>query len=157
MTDTGNSMMVLSNPTVCVLDSNTVIALWHFADPNLQPLHESIVNGRLSLLTSIQALDELAVVLSRPVFGLSVEAQANLLAEYRQRCRVIEQVEIQEGLPKCKDRDDQKFLNLAWQEKAGLLLTRDKALLKLAKRKQWGGQLNIQSPEIFVKNIRQSA
>lgn len=157
MTDTGNSPMALSNPAVCVLDSNTVIALWHFADPNLQPLHELIVNGRLSLLTSIQALDELAVVLSRPVFGLSVEAQANLLDEYRQRCRVIEQVEIQEGLPRCKDRDDQKFLNLAWQEKAGLLLTRDKALLKLAKRKQWGGQLNIQSPEIFVKNIRQSA
>ena len=154
MTNACDSISALSGPTVCVLDSNTVIALWHFADPNLKPLQELIMNRQLSLLTSIQALDELAIVLTRPAFGLSIEAQGNLLSEYRQWCRVVESVEIQEGLPKCKDRDDQKFLNLAWQEKAGLLLTRDKALLKLAKRKQWGGQLNIQSPEIFVQNIR---
>jgi predicted nucleic acid-binding protein len=38
------------------------------------------------------------------------------------------------SLPRCRDRDDQKFLELAFAAKASVLLTRDKALLRLAGR-----------------------
>lgn len=37
-------------------------------------------------------------------------------------------------LPLCRDPDDQKFLELAQAAKAGLLVTKDKALLALAKK-----------------------
>jgi len=39
-------------------------------------------------------------------------------------------------LPRCEDPDDQKFLELAWHAGARWLVTRDKALLKLASKMQ---------------------
>ena len=42
------------------------------------------------------------------------------------------------GLPRCKDRDDQKFLELAARCAADLLVTKDKALLRLRGRTTLG-------------------
>jgi predicted nucleic acid-binding protein len=41
----------------------------------------------------------------------------------------------------CTDPDDQKFLDAAFSAAADLLLTRDKALLKLARRAEAAGLL----------------
>ena len=37
-------------------------------------------------------------------------------------------------LPRCRDRDDQKFLEAALAARAGFLVTKDRALLDLARR-----------------------
>jgi predicted nucleic acid-binding protein len=53
-------------------------------------------------------------------------------------------------LPLCEDPDDQKFLQLAWHAHAGHLLTRDKALLKLARRVAELGRFAVLAPHAFL-------
>ncbi|TAH45061.1 MAG: PIN domain-containing protein [Betaproteobacteria bacterium] len=53
-------------------------------------------------------------------------------------------------LPACRDRDDQKFLEIAAQAPATHLLTRDKALLKLARHRLLRGRFAILTPERFL-------
>jgi predicted nucleic acid-binding protein len=54
-------------------------------------------------------------------------------------------------LPNCSDRDDQKFLELARDAGAAILVTKDKALLKLARRTARDGLFRIMPPEAWVK------
>ena len=44
-------------------------------------------------------------------------------------------------LPRCQDRDDQKFLELAARAGADLLVSKDKALLKLRGRTRLGFEI----------------
>ncbi|KVE39145.1 PIN domain-containing protein [Burkholderia sp. TSV86] len=53
-------------------------------------------------------------------------------------------------LPKCKDRDDQKFLELAYAARAGWLVSKDRALLKLARRTERDFGFRIAPPESFA-------
>jgi hypothetical protein len=66
---------------------------------------------------------------------LDAAAQAARLAE----CRRVagpggDIASLECVLPRCRDPDDQKFLELARACRADLLLTRDRALLELARR-----------------------
>ena len=56
------------------------------------------------------------------------------------------------GLPRCEDPDDQKFLELAWHARASHLLTRDKALLKLAHRLEESGRFAVLAPDAFLRS-----
>jgi predicted nucleic acid-binding protein len=51
------------------------------------------------------------------------------------------------SLPRCDDRDDQKFLELARDGGAEWLVTADKALLRLARRDKLRGLFRILTPE----------
>jgi len=50
-------------------------------------------------------------------------------------------------LPLCKDPDDQKFLEIARDAHAECLITKDKALLKLARRTARAGLFTIIPPD----------
>jgi predicted nucleic acid-binding protein len=52
-------------------------------------------------------------------------------------------------LPRCEDADDQKFIELAWHARASHLLTRDKALLKLARR--LSDRFAVLAPDAFLE------
>ncbi|KVE42205.1 PIN domain-containing protein [Burkholderia sp. BDU5] len=54
------------------------------------------------------------------------------------------------GLPKCKDRDDQKFLELAYAARADWLVSKDRALLKLARRTERDFGFRIAQPAPFA-------
>ena len=53
-------------------------------------------------------------------------------------------------LPKCKDRDDQKFLELAYAAGADWLVSKDRAVLKLARRVARDFGFQIAQPAPFV-------
>ncbi|AOJ10759.1 PIN domain-containing protein [Burkholderia mayonis] len=53
-------------------------------------------------------------------------------------------------LPKCKDRDDQKFLELAYAARADWLVSKDRALLKLARRTERDFGFRIAQPAPFA-------
>jgi uncharacterized protein len=53
-------------------------------------------------------------------------------------------------LPKCKDRDDQKFLELAHAAQADWLVSKDRAVLKLARRIARDFGFQIAEPRPFV-------
>ena len=121
-----------------VIDTNTVIDLLHFADPSTDGLRAAIDAGRVRCFTGAECFAELARVLIRPQFRLDAAAVEGLVAAYRGFVTIVPLSDAEGAaggvcLPRCRDRDDQKFLVAAAQCSADLLITRDKELLRLAR------------------------
>lgn len=135
-------------PCAAVLDTNTVMALWHFCDPRLPALRAVAESGALRLKTDERCLEELRRVLAYTQFAIAPERQAALLAAYAARCQNVP-VAPPPDLPQCRDADDQKFVELAWRAESPLLVTRDKALLRLARHRLLRDRLTILTPERF--------
>jgi predicted nucleic acid-binding protein len=71
-------------------------------------------------------------VLGYAAFGLDAAGQAAQLARYRARVQVApEEGAPPPELPRCADREDQKFLELAARVGACWLVSKDKQLLQL--------------------------
>ncbi|QSI77577.1 MULTISPECIES: putative toxin-antitoxin system toxin component, PIN family [Niveibacterium] len=134
-----------------LLDSNTVLALWLFRDPKLPHLRAACEAGRFVLLAREETLEELRRVLAYTQFAVAPDAQAALLAEYRARVELVPAIEPEYLLPKCRDSDDQKFIELAFTGGANLLLSRDKAVLRLAKHRLLRERVAIITPEAFER------
>ena len=145
----GHSMAL---PTI-VLDTNTIMALWVFQDPGLEHLRQWLDAdpGNTTVATRPDALEELRHVLAYRQFALSTAQQHELLAAYARRARIIMSDPTTEPatapLPRCRDADDQKFLEIARDSGASHLVSRDKALLRLARHRLVRERFSIQTPE----------
>lgn len=134
-----------------VLDTNTVMALWHFDDPALRPLAQAIEAGEMVLYSRDDALEELRRVLGYGQFGIVLADQQGLLERYRARTQPAPPPAAEPiPLPACRDRDDQKFLEIARDAGVSHLLTRDKLLLKLARHHLLRNRFRILTPERFI-------
>ena len=118
-----------------VLDTNVVLDLLHFADPAAAPIRRALMAGKAACIGNAACLDELAHVLSYPQFKIPEHEARRILDEYAALALPCESAGADLPLlPQCRDPDDQKFLELAQAAKADLLVTKDKALLALAKK-----------------------
>jgi putative PIN family toxin of toxin-antitoxin system len=117
-----------------VLDTNVALALWVFADPRL-----ALLRSRLDASVIVPAADDATLaeferVLRYPDLKLEESSCIAVTAVYRARCVAVPLLPAVAGtLPRCRDPDDQKFLQLAQRAGARWLLTRDKSLLRLRK------------------------
>ncbi|KON81829.1 putative toxin-antitoxin system toxin component, PIN family [Azoarcus sp. PA01] len=144
-----------------VLDTNTVMALWLFEDPALRRLRDAIEGCDFALVTRGDALDELRHVLAYRQFGVAAERQAAILAGYAARVTLLPDRDAPVGvdgpaqalpaLPLCRDRDDQKFLEIARDGQASHLVSRDKALLKLNRHRLLRPLFAVLTPENFAQ------
>lgn len=116
-----------------VLDTNVVLDLFHWANVDAVPIMEALEAGRIECLADERTLDELQRVLTYPQLKLTPDMIAERWARYRGLVSVVAAGEAP-ALPRCKDKDDQKFLELAARAGAQLLVSKDKALLKLRGR-----------------------
>jgi len=133
-----------------VLDTNVVLSLWMFEDPALVRLRTAVENGSLQPFTREDCLIELSRVLAYSQFKQPHERQLEIAASYRARCTLIDVIEHPVcELPNCLDRDDQKFLEVARDSGARALLSRDKLVLKLARRPVIASRFAIMTPERF--------
>ncbi|MFP5381304.1 MAG: putative toxin-antitoxin system toxin component, PIN family [Gammaproteobacteria bacterium] len=123
------------NKPLWVLDTNVVLDLLHFAEPTALPILDALLAGHIECRTSAATLAELQRVLGYPEFGLDAAAQAAIRERYDALARCVE-AQCDSALPRCRDADDQKFLELAAAAAAGVLVSRDRALLRLAGRRQ---------------------
>jgi predicted nucleic acid-binding protein len=126
-----------------VLDTNVLLDLWLFDDPSVRPLRAAIEAGSLRALRSGDCDAEFAEVLAREGFGLDDAARAGMLARWARCSEPV--ADVAPAPITCTDPDDQKFLDAAFSARADWLLTRDKALLRLARRAVAAG-LHIASP-----------
>ena len=134
-------------PPILVLDTNTVLALWMFHDPALEVLRQWIHAGSCRLVSRADALEELRRVLAYAQFGLDADRQDALRARYIARLAVLPDDARAGDLPGCRDPDDQKFLEIAGAAGAATLITRDKALLRLARHRLVRARFAILTPE----------
>jgi putative PIN family toxin of toxin-antitoxin system len=133
-----------------VLDTNVVMELLHYRDPRSLALMQAITERKLTCLTDLRCLAELQRVLAYPQFSLDEAAQQQLYAQYRALATEVEAQDdtpIDIPLPRCRDADDQKFMELAARSRADLLITRDKELLRLARSRARPAPFAILIPE----------
>ncbi|WP_417068577.1 putative toxin-antitoxin system toxin component, PIN family [Niveibacterium terrae] len=140
-----------------VLDTNTVMALWHFRDPALSRLRAALEAGEIRPFLRPDCREELRRVLAYPQFRIEAGKQASLLADYEALCTMLVQREPDPELPRCRDGDDQKFLELAIQAEVPALISRDKALLRLARHRLLRERLRILTPERVEVELAEAA
>jgi putative PIN family toxin of toxin-antitoxin system len=119
-----------------VLDTNVVLDVLVFDDPVTRPLGDGLKKGALVAWADGETLLELERVLPLPAFKLAEAARREVFARYRSLVRLASEVSpapVPE-LPRCRDRDDQKFLLLTAQVGAAWLVSKDKRVLSLADR-----------------------
>ena len=131
-----------------VVDTNVLLALWLFRDPVVEALHAAFASGQLRPVRSAATDAEFAEVLARPeLFSVEPERQLRLLEAWQAVATLAEASQVAPWT--CRDPLDQKFLDLAVSAGAGWLITRDRDLLKLARKTRRQG-LMIVTPENWV-------
>lgn len=145
-------------PARVVFDTNVLLSLWVFEDSRFAPLRRRVDDGEWIALTDADCLAEFRRVLGYPQFALDVARQAGIYAEYLAIAHACaEKRRFARPLPRCSDRDDQKFLELARNAGADWLVTGDKALLKMARRDKLAGLFRIVTPDAVLAGLRLAA
>ena len=127
-----------SPPLPLVLDTNVVLDLLVFDDPTVRPLAQALAAGEVAAWADADTLRELELVLAYASFALDEAARHAAQARYRSLVRVAPEAlgMPPPTLPRCRDRDDQKFLVLAARVGASCLVSKDKRVLSMAGRKE---------------------
>ena len=124
-----------SAPPTVVLDTNVVLDWLVFRNQGCAPLAAALVAGELRWVATAAMRDELADVLARGHLDAWAPDLATIWAHWDRHCTVLTPAPTgPPGRLRCSDPDDQKFIDLAVACSAHLLLSRDRAVLKLARR-----------------------
>lgn len=139
-----------------VIDTNVCLDLFLFRDPCWSGLLQALQEGRLQAVTRSDCRQEWLYVLDYPQWRIPPEARPDIAARFDATITCLPAEEcppLPFLLPLCKDRDDQKFLEIARDASAAVLLTKDKALLKLARRTAKHGLFRIAHPLAWLKEM----
>jgi putative PIN family toxin of toxin-antitoxin system len=127
-----------------VIDTNIWLDLFIFVDPRCSALEAAISRGSLNIVISERCRDEFDAVIALPRWEAAWQQRHGTpfdRAILQGRLRTLTQmVEVDtsappvSSLPLCSDPHDQKFLQLVAASGARGLITKDRALLKLARR-----------------------
>jgi putative PIN family toxin of toxin-antitoxin system len=142
---------MITAPPRLVLDTNVCLDLFVFNDQRWAALLAALENGSVEAVTRADCRDEYKVVLHYPHLPLDETTREQSAARFDALIRVLEPEAKPVRLPVCSDKDDQKFLEVARDAGADILITKDKALLKLARKTAQAGMFRIMLPEAWLK------
>jgi len=120
-----------------VLDTNVWLDWLVFDDPGIAPIKAAVEANRAEVFIDVACEVELERALGYDLGKKrTVDIPACLALCRRVARRIASPVPEAERarLPACRDPDDQKFLEAALNSRADFLLTKDRALLDLARR-----------------------
>ena len=134
-----------------VLDTQVVLDWLVFRDPSCCELGRTLIQARLIWCATPNMYEELMHVLERGV-GAAWHPDLAMIAETFDRYAHIVSPEppCAKHLMRCTDPDDQMFLDLALAVKARWLLSRDRAVLALARRARGHG-VDVLTPQNWRK------
>ena len=112
-----------------VFDTNIVVSVLLFGTGRLTWLRKTWREGTIVPLVSRATTEELVVVLQYPKFRLDKDDREELLGDFLPHAEVVRGEDPASSLPRCRDADDQKFLDLAHAAQADALVTGDRDLL----------------------------
>jgi putative PIN family toxin of toxin-antitoxin system len=134
-----------------VLDSNVWLDILLFDDPVSRPIRAALENGALDAVTESRCVAELMRVLDYARFGNMPAQRASAPAQFARLARLISpDSPAGPPLPACRDRDDQKFLELAYTSGATWLVTKDRDLLRMGRRMARYYGFSVLTPADFV-------
>jgi putative PIN family toxin of toxin-antitoxin system len=139
------------SPPVVVLDTNVVLDCLVFEDPSCRALAAMLARRHWSWVASPPMRAELASVLARLSWRSAAIDSEYTLTVFDSLVSVCDDHASPPGaakLRRCRDADDQKFLDLAFALGARWLFSRDRALLELAKPASMLG-LEILTPALW--------
>lgn len=137
--------MTVAPRVLAILDTNVWLDWLVFDDAGLSALRAAWADGQLALVAAPDTRAELAHVLARPAFGLRPSDVADRMSEHDRLVRLHEAPRPACAW-RCTDPADQMFLDLAAAVRAALLVTKDRALLRLAPRARRDAGLRIVRP-----------
>ena len=121
--------------SLLVLDTNIVLDLFVFADERVRPLKALLELGEVQWIATAAMRGELERVLAYPhivsklaFYGLAAEGVLGAFDRHAQLVAVGGPAPVT-----CRDRDDQKFIDLAHDHRC-TLLSKDAAVLTLGRR-----------------------
>lgn len=138
-------------PKRIVIDTNVCLDLFVFRDPRWAALLVALRMRTVEAVTRDDCRTEWLKVLEYKHLPLDAQTRPGVAAEFDGLITCIDRdatnPRCEVRLPICNDRDDQKFLELARDSGAQVLITKDKALLKLARKTARDGLFSIVTPE----------
>ncbi len=117
---------------LAVLDTNVILDLWYWNDPQCLRLKQAVESGEVRIVASPSCFKELAAVLIRPAFQLTYDEQ-NAILDKVLSLAVTAHTESPSPI-RCHDKEDEKFLALAFETRADFLFTKDKHVLKAGRK-----------------------
>lgn len=143
-----------TNPRL-ILDTHIWLDWLVFGDPSTAPIRDAVSANRAEVFIDSACEAELERVLEYDLGKRRLDAatRAACIAECRRvACRIETPLQEQERsrLPVCRDPDDQKFLEAALAVQAQYLITKDRALLELARKRTRPVPFLILTPEAFA-------
>jgi uncharacterized protein len=122
-----------------VLDTNAVLDWLVFRDPAMAPVGRAIECGQLRWLCCKGMQAECEHVVRRAELQRWSPDSRMVCETWARHAHEMPCPELGGGWPRCSDADDQVFIDLAIAQRAQWLITRDRALLTLARRAAvWG-------------------
>jgi len=144
---------MLAPPPRLVLDTNVALDLFVFRDPAVSHLKDALQSGLVQAVVDDACRAEWLAVLDYPDFSLSPEARQQAAQAFDRYAVLLAAAPLpprpDARLPRCADPDDQKFLELALLAGAQWLLSKDKAVLRLARRTAREGWFQILTPSAW--------
>ncbi|MDB5796965.1 MAG: putative toxin-antitoxin system toxin component, family [Paucimonas sp.] len=141
-------------PNRIVIDTNVLLDLFVFRDPRWQQLLDALEDGSVQAWTRADCACEWRIVLGYPHLPLDEASRALAMQCFTRLIHMWQDdaapADPQASLPACRDRDDQKFLELARDARAAVLITKDRDLLKLARQTRKRGLFDILTPEKWL-------
>lgn len=144
------------SPLRLVLDTNVVIDTFMFRSELSQPINDALANGLAQCFANEETLAELERVLTYPALKLDEARRQEIYARYRATAVLVAPGKAP-PLPRCQDKDDQMFLELAAIAGAHWLISRDKLVLKLGRKRRDPAPFRIGDTEAFALALAELA
>ena len=136
-----------------VLDTNVCLDLFAFRDPRWISIMSGLKDKSLLASTRADCREEWLAVLQYPHLPVDDLNRGAIVASFDHFIPVIECASKPTSLPVCTDKDDQKFLEHCRDSGSEVLISKDKALLKLARKTKALGLFAIETPEQFLRRL----
>lgn len=117
-----------------IFDTNVLLDLFVFNDFRALHLKQALIEGKLNALATPSTLEEFADVIARPVFSLDEVQQTQIRLEWQGLARLVDDTSLSRAPWLCQDPDDQVFLDLAYNVRPSILMSKDNEVLRFANK-----------------------
>lgn len=140
----------MTTPKQVVIDTNVCLDLFVFNDPRWTRILNGLRDGSITAFTREDCRQEWLAVLHYPHLPISEASRERIINAFDELISCVSPIRKNLLLPRCSDKDDQKFLEIASDAGVETLITKDKALLKLARKTRQAGYFSIATPDQFL-------